>query len=361
MKYADAPKRKIIIFFLVILILIFATSYLLYEKNVNFSIKAQTSACTKNDNLIRVGISTDDFSQLEYNKAAFSSEGKFNLVDKLTGTVIASSPGKDIFTVAINNNTLTVYNSEKIIADNLTGPVNIKSEEGLPIQIIGVKRRGIQAAYRGEIEVLKAPDKKNKLSVVNILPIEDYLKGVVPNEMPVSFGLEAVKAQAVAARDYAIRPRVKIYPQFDICDSVECQVYFGANTENPISNKAIEQTRGLVALYNGDVILALYSSTAGGYTDSYENAFSDPLKEKFAATPVPYLKGKPDNSDIPVLDNEEAVKHFYESSPQQCFDKESSYFRWTRSWTREELEMILNKNLSKYSYSELISPKFIKN
>jgi stage II sporulation protein D len=78
---------------------------------------------------------------------------------------------------------------------------------------------------------------------VNVLPLEDYLKGVVPNELPVRFGLEALKAQAVAARNYTIRPRTRVYHNFDVCDSVQCQVYFGANTEHPLSNKAIEETK----------------------------------------------------------------------------------------------------------------------
>ena len=129
-------KYKIVILFQIILILFLTTGFLLHKKD-NPQIATETLKYT-NDNLIRVGISTNDFSQLKYDKASFSSAGKFNLIDKSTGTVIANSPGKDIFTVSINDETLTVYNSEKIIAKDLIGPVCIKSEEGFPVQIIGL-------------------------------------------------------------------------------------------------------------------------------------------------------------------------------------------------------------------------------
>lgn len=94
--------------------------------------------------------------------------------------------------------------------------------------------------------------------------------------MPVSFGLEALKAQSVAARNYVLSPRVKANSNYDVVDSVASQVYFGANTERDLSNKAVDETAGIVATYDWDLILAQYSSTAGGYTESYSNAFSDP-------------------------------------------------------------------------------------
>lgn len=99
--------------------------------------------------------------------------------------------------------------------------------------------------------------------------------------MPVSFGLEALKAQSVAARNYVLSPRTKASANYDVVDSVASQVYYGANTEKPLSNQAVEETEGIVAIYNWDLILAQYSSTAGGYTESYANAFSDPKTKNF--------------------------------------------------------------------------------
>ena len=114
-----------------------------------------------------------------------------------------------------------------------------------------------------------------------MIEVEEYLKGVVPNEMPVSFGLEALKAQSVAARNYVLSPRTKASTNYDVVDSVASQVYFGANTERPLSNQAVGETEGIVALYNWDLIVAQYSSTAGGYTESILTHFLIRKQKRF--------------------------------------------------------------------------------
>ena len=119
---------------------------------------------------------------------------------------------------------------------------------------------------------------RNTFTVVNELPIEDYLLGVVPNELnPVTFGeLEALKAQAVAARTY-IMSNLGQYKNegYDICATDACQVYQGQGTENPLSTQAVTETRGMIAAYSGQPINALYSSTCGGRTEDAENIFGD--------------------------------------------------------------------------------------
>ncbi len=102
--------------------------------------------------------------------------------------------------------------------------------------------------------------------------------------MPVRFGLEALKAQAVAARNYVLMPRTRT-AQFDVDDSVASQVYYGAGTESSLGNQAVNETQGLLALFDWDLIQAQYSSTAGGYTEDYENAFSDPKTKDFPSKP----------------------------------------------------------------------------
>src|SRR5262249_27975071 len=118
----------------------------------------------------------------------------------------------------------------------------------------------------------------NTLTVVNELPIEQYLLGVVPNELsPATFGqLEALKAQAVAARTYAIKNMGQSRREgYDICDTDACQVYMGAGTEDSLTTQAVEETRGLIATYNNQPINALYTSTCGGRTESAENIFEE--------------------------------------------------------------------------------------
>ena len=131
-------------------------------------------------------------------------------------------------------------------------------------------------AYRGAIEVFG--NTRRTMTVVNELPIETYLLGVVPNELnPAAFGqLEALKAQAVAARTYIQRNLGQYKNEgYDICATDACQVYFGALTEDSLATQAIVETRGIVATHGGRPINALYSSTCGGRTEDAEHIFSE--------------------------------------------------------------------------------------
>jgi len=108
-----------------------------------------------------------------------------------------------------------------------------------------------------------------KLTVVNLLGFEDYVKGVVAAEMSTSWPIEALKAQAVAARSYALTLGTKHGKHhFDICDDVDCQAYSGQTSAGPNSNAAVDQTAGQAALYNGKVISAFYYSSNGGASES---------------------------------------------------------------------------------------------
>lgn len=138
--------------------------------------------------------------------------------------------------------------------------------------------------YRGRIEVFA--NTRGALTVVNVLGLEDYVKGVVPNEL--SAGgfpqLEAHKAQAIAARTYALRNRGQFSSQgYDLLPTTRSQVYRGLTSENALSSRAVDETRGLIATYDGEPINALYTSTCGGRTEDSENIFNDA---------VPYLKGR---------------------------------------------------------------------
>lgn len=299
------------------------------------------------EQLIRVGISTTDFNNLEYASTKFSATSTFYIKDLSDDKVLITAPAGAVYDVTVSEAGFNILSGNQVLFSRICGPVGLSSPSGV-IKLMNVTRQGKIAAYRGTIEIVRASNSSNKLSVVNVLPMDQYLKGVVPNELPVSFGYEALKAQAVAARNYAVRPREKPYPQFDICDSVMCQVYFGYYTEQPLSNKAVEETAGLVALHSGEVITTLYSSSAGGFTESYENAFSDPATKKFPPEPKPYLSGRHDLEAIKDLSSEEEARKFYTSSPQS-YDVKSSYYRWDRQWARTELESAINFNLAKLS------------
>lgn len=135
-------------------------------------------------------------------------------------------------------------------------------------------------AYRGKLEVFV--NSRGSLTVVNVVPLEEYLLGVVPSELGLP-QLEAQKAQAVAARTYAIANIGGYGKQgFDMVPTVWSQVYKGVSIETRMGTMAVQSTRGIVATYNGKPINALYTSTCGGRTENSENIF------EYAE---PYLRG----------------------------------------------------------------------
>ena len=136
--------------------------------------------------------------------------------------------------------------------------------------------------YRGRIEVFT--NLRGSLTVVNELGLEDYVRGVVANELsPGGYpAIEALKAQAIAARTYALKNRGQYLAQgFDLLPTTRSQVYRGLTSENPLSTRAVDETRGVIATYNGEPINALYTSTCGGRTEDSEKIFNEA---------VPYLR-----------------------------------------------------------------------
>ncbi len=138
--------------------------------------------------------------------------------------------------------------------------------------------------YRG---IIMIQNKNGKLTVINNVPLEDYIKGVVPSEMPSSWATEAHKAQAIAARSYALAnlgKRARF--GYDLKDTPEDQAYGGASAETVNTNSAVDDTKGIVLTYNMKVINAYYSASAGGQTnvDSWGSS-------------LPYLRSVPSFDD----------------------------------------------------------------
>jgi stage II sporulation protein D len=128
--------------------------------------------------------------------------------------------------------------------------------------------------YRGKVEIL--PNAQGRLTVVNTLDLETYLRGVVPKEMGAwEFpSLEALKAQAVAARTYAVANRGKRAADgFDLGDTVSDQVYGGRDGEQALTDRAVQETTGLFATYGGKPIQALFMADCGGHTTDVANVF----------------------------------------------------------------------------------------
>lgn len=124
------------------------------------------------------------------------------------------------------------------------------------------------------------------MTAVNIVDLEDYLYGVVPSEMPQSYEMEALKAQAIAARTYAMTMlNTHISLGYQLCDTTNCQVYKGYSGEAARTSQAVDATSGEVACYNGKAIEAYFSASTGGYTENSENVWLYPL---------PYLRAVPE-------------------------------------------------------------------
>ncbi len=168
--------------------------------------------------------------------------------------------------------------------------------------------------YRGGARVFI--NARGLLNVINELNLEDYLFGVVPAEMgPKTFDeLEALKAQAVAARTYAVRRMGQYAPEgYDICPGPACQAYKGFSGEDPLSNQAVTETAGLIATYGGKPIDALFTSTCGGETSDVATMFpgrTDPYLKRARCVELDMLTidGRADSG--PLTEQQAAARLF---------------------------------------------------
>ena len=159
---------------------------------------------------------------------------------------------------------ITDNNGKNIFATSGSGNIFFTSADFSPVEIFGKK-------YRGGLKFLK---NASSITVVNYLNMEEYLMGVVPNEMSASWNIEALKAQAVAARSFAYSNYSKFTPYgFNLTSDTRSQVYGGYNTENERSNQAVAQTKGIVGYYNRKIAQLIYNASSGGKTESSANVW----------------------------------------------------------------------------------------
>lgn len=184
----------------------------------------------------------------------------------------------DVKLVSPNNHILIVQNGKSVFLYTASNQFYLMDTSGDgPVSINGKR-------YRGYFEFIR--QQNSDMTAINVLPLEEYLYGVVPAEMPASWNIEALKAQAVAARTYAVYNIGKYSKYgFDLTDDVSCQAYNGYDGENPNTNKAVDDTKGVIAIYNGQPIEAIFHSHSGGYTEDSENVYTNS---------VPYLRGVED-------------------------------------------------------------------
>ncbi len=161
--------------------------------------------------------------------------------------------------------------------------------------------------YRGKIQFSSL---SNTVDIINVLDLEDYVKGVLAKEMPLGKNeenFEALKALAICVRTYAAQKMKDGKVYFDLYADTRDQVYGGVDAESPLSNKAAEETKNLILEYNGTQSIIYYHSTCGGQTEASQNVFT---KENF-----PYLTSIKDGSDP--------------------YCKISPRFEWTETYSKE--------------------------
>jgi stage II sporulation protein D len=237
----------------------------------------------KNKNLLKIIILAVLFS--------FSNSYAFDMAQKnirigiildVSSFTVGSS--KDFFVYSssdkklkLTKGTVDISYSQKgmrIGEHNLSLPIRIEASNG----VIFANSK----PYRGYLMLIKSG---NKINIINVLDIEDYIKGVLPKEVGSDWPIEALKAQAVISRTYAIANLNSHSSQgFDLCSTTHCQVYGGLGTEAVSSNKAVLETKGEILTYEGKPAQTVFHATCGGHTEDPKYIWG------WKETP-PYLKG----------------------------------------------------------------------
>ena len=212
-----------------------------------------------------------------------------------TATVsgVSDAPGHKLDETKTYRIKLTGLTGEDLIGsdgkkiDHYDGPLDISSGNGI-LSLGGRAMNGrSNGHYRGSLEFRPSPF--SGMAVVNVVSLDDYVKGVVPGEVPASWPAAALEAQAVAARSYALATDAG-GSVFDQYPDTRSQVYSGADAEQDSSNAAVEATAKQVLRYAGKIAATYFFSTSGGETEDIQNVF-------YGAAPEPYLVGVKDPYD----------------------------------------------------------------
>jgi stage II sporulation protein D len=180
-----------------------------------------------------------------------SVNGNYQILNKEKMTITPLASGTTLTLQYYPSRVSVTYNSKSDFSS--TGFIIQETKGAAPLSLVTVNK----TRYRGGLDI---STQNNSLQVVNILGMEDYLKGVVPSEMPASWPMEALKAQAISARNYAYVNRNKL------TTNPNTQTYKGFDGENQRTNQAVDATKGLYIKYQGKVIETFYHSTSGGRT-----------------------------------------------------------------------------------------------
>ncbi|MDR1209162.1 MAG: SpoIID/LytB domain-containing protein [Clostridiales bacterium] len=284
---------------------------------------------------IRVAISTSGFAGLTHTGVTLTSDAAYTVNDGSGERTIAAGEPYSVMTESdFKNGATRIY---------------VKPSGGAKLAVTSVTRAypgGASPKYRGVIEISL---EKDGFCVVNETTMDEYLYAVVPSEMPTGYGVEAAKAQAVAARSYAyIQYYANRFRQYgaNVDDSVSCQVYNNI-PENDTSIQAVDATRGQCLTYDGVVISANYFAASCGMTANNGEVWAG-SDGALPTDTAPYLAARKQyvSGDYGDLSDEGNAAAFLKNDAVESYDSKAPWFRWTVRLTREQISRGVNASLA---------------
>ena len=291
---------------------------------------------------VRIGIRGAD-GALEAGAVEVSGDGIFTIRSSKGDGDVLKLDGNQIATIAAEGDTFRVAGGGK--SAMLAGSVQVASSEAGAAVLQVVNGKGYP--YRGRFDVTAGVS--GGVVLVNVLDVDSYVAGVAAKEISPSFGIEPLRAQAIAARSYAFGRRASgIHKNLgiDVCDSQHCQVYGGMVAEHPLGNGAVEATSGMILLRSGAVFEPMYSSTCGGHTESISRAFGNGSDDEAVA-----------DGELPaggsLLTEAGAMTFFKGVWASNCAG--SNRYRWSYTWDRSELEAAIAAGLQRFAGNSSLS------
>lgn len=235
------------------------------------------------------------------NSVRVSASSGLTVYDAAVGTVLyTASPGEEVY---IEMGSTGFASWEKFSAEGIT-KISVQPAQYTTIYCDGKE-------YRGYIYLEKREN--GELLAINYLGTDEYVASVLGKEMSYTWPKEALKAQAVCARNFVLtRGNTHKEYGFDVCTTTHCQVYGGVASEHENTRQAVEETKGVLAKYNGNLVGLYFFATSGGQTEDVENVWGSPYG---------YLKSVPDTYENP---------------------EKASRYTWTTKLTKEEIASKLN-------------------